>query len=127
MHLVRQPRVRRWVIPKNLFHSQPVNTIFAMILLKRCLIGLAFGISLYWHSPVIAGDQIQTITENECARLQDAEIVWDLNKYRWLCCVIKNEDEYETCIPITDMKPLPKTSLKPFPPNTTRTIKPEKQ
>jgi hypothetical protein len=98
-----------------------------MILLKRCLFGLSCGIFLYWGSFVIAGDQIHTITENECARIQDAEIVWDLSKYRWMCCIIKNEDEYENCIRITDMKPLPKTSLKPFPPNTTRTIKSEKQ
>jgi len=98
-----------------------------MIFLKRCLIGLSLGISLYGGSFVIAGDPIRTITENECARLQDAEIVWDLNKYRWLCCIIKNEAEYETCIPITDMQPLPKTSIKPFPPNTPKTIKPEKQ
>jgi hypothetical protein len=96
-----------------------------MILLKRCLIGLVFGICLYWPSPVIAGDQIHTISERECAQLQDAEIVWDLNKYRWLCCIVKNEDEYETCIPINDMKPLPKTRIVPFPPNTTQTIKPE--
>jgi hypothetical protein len=65
-----------------------------------------------------------SITEEACARLQDSEIIWDLSKYRWMCCIIKNEAEYETCIPIRDMKPLPKTSLKPFPPNTTRTIKP---
>jgi hypothetical protein len=38
-------------------------------------------------------------------------------------------DEYETCIPITDMEPLPKTSLKPFPPKSTKTIEepPEEQ
>ena len=98
-----------------------------MILLKCGLIVLAWGLSVYWGPPVIADDRIHTITEKECARLPDAEIVWDLNKYRWRCCIIKNENEYETCIPIIDMKPLPKTSLKPFPPNTTRTIRPKNQ
>lgn len=84
----------------------------------------AFGL---WGSPVAAGRDAEGITENECAGRQDAEIVWDLSKYRWVCCIIKNENEYETCIPITDMKPLPKTGLKPFPPNTTRPITPESQ
>jgi hypothetical protein len=98
-----------------------------MMVLTRCLIGLAFGICAYWGPTVFAGDQVHTITERECARLQDAEIVWDLNKHRWLCCIIKNEEEYETCIPITDMKPLPKTSIMPFPPNTSKTITPENQ
>lgn len=98
-----------------------------MILIKRCLIGISCAICLYWSSPVSAGDQIHTMTEHECARLQDAEIVWDLNKHRWMCCVVKNENEYENCIPISDMLPLPKTSLKPFPPDTPQTIKPENQ
>jgi hypothetical protein len=74
---------------------------------------------------VYGGDQ--GITENECARLKTAEIVWDLSEYRWLCCIPKNAEEYETCIAITDMPPLPKTSLKPFPSETSKTIKPEKQ
>ena len=66
---------------------------------------------------------IETVTENECARLQNAEIIWHISEYRWLCCIPKNENEYETCMPITDMEPLPKTSLKPFPPKSTKTIK----
>ena len=98
-----------------------------MIYPKGCLIGFLVGISACWSSFLVAGDQPKTITENECAQLQDAEIIWDLSEYRWLCCLPKDEDEYETCIPITGMKPLPKTSLKPFPPNTTKTIKPENQ
>jgi hypothetical protein len=80
-----------------------------------------------WSSVIFAGPDAQGITETECARLQNAEIVWDLSKFRWICCVIKNENEYESCIPITDMKPLPKTSIVPFPPNTPRMIKPENQ
>jgi hypothetical protein len=64
------------------------------------------------------------ITENECTRLENAEIIWHLSEYRWLCCIPKSEDEYEACIPISDMEPLPKTSLKPFPTETTKTIKP---
>ena len=102
-------------------------SIAAMIFPKGCLIGFLIGISVGWSSFLVADDPPDTITENECARLQDAEIIWDLSKYRWLCCLPKNEDEYETCIPITDMKPLPKTSLKPFPPNTIKIIKPKKQ
>jgi len=82
---------------------------------------------LVWSMPWLAFSENKGITENECARLQQAEIIWDLSKYRWLCCIVKNEEEYETCIPITDMKPLPKTSLKPLPPATTKTIKPENQ
>jgi hypothetical protein len=70
----------------------------------------------------MADNQHKEITEKACARLQKAEIVWDLSKYRWMCCIINAEDEYETCIPIKDMQPLPKTSLKPFPPQGTKTI-----
>jgi len=80
---------------------------------------------LAWSMPWLAFSKNKGITENECARLQDSEIIWHLSELRWLCCIPKNEDEYETCIPISDMQPLPKTSLKPFPPNTTKTIKPE--
>jgi len=78
-----------------------------------------------WGLPVVAEPDSQGITEIECARLEEAEIIWDLSIYRWMCCIVKNEDEYETCIPITDMKPLPKTSIKPFPPDTTGTVKPQ--
>ena len=57
--------------------------------------------------------------------MQGADIIWDLSKYSWLCCIPKNEEEYETCIPISDMQPLPKTSLKPFPTETSKTIEPQ--
>ena len=83
------------------------------------LFTLAFGCS-----PVLAGDSTRTITENECARLQDAEIIWHLSELRWLCCIPKNADEYETCIPISDMAPLSKSHLNPFPPKTTETTRP---
>lgn len=95
-----------------------------MILFKRSLLGFFIGISVCWSLPLNAGDQAKTITENDCVRLQDSEIIWHLSEYRWLCCIPKNEEEYETCIPISDMQPPPKTSLKPFPPHTTKTIKP---
>ena len=98
-----------------------------MKLFTRSLIGFIIGISIFFISPAKADTQNKEITENACARLQNAEIVWDLSKYRWMCCIIKNEDEYETCMPITDMQPLPKTRRKQFPPNTTKTIKPENQ
>jgi hypothetical protein len=93
-----------------------------MVLFTRCLIGFIIGISIFFSSPGRADEQNKGISENACARLQNAEIVWDLSKYRWMCCIIKNEDEYENCMPITDMQPLPKTSLKPFPPEGTKTI-----
>jgi hypothetical protein len=61
------------------------------------------------------------VTERECALMEHAEIIWDLTKYRWTCC-IPEDDDLETCIPITDMKPLSKTSLKPLPPPGKKTI-----
>ena len=93
-----------------------------MTLFTRSLVGFIIWISFFLSLPAMADNQNKGITENECAGLQNAEIVWDLSKYRWLCCIIKTEDEYETCIPIKDMQPLPKTSLKPFPPEGTKTI-----
>lgn len=98
-----------------------------MALFIRCLIGFIIGISIFFSLPAKADPQKKEITENACARMENAEIVWDLSKYLWMCCIIKNEDEYETCMPITDMQPLPKTRLKQLPPNTTKTIKSENQ
>jgi hypothetical protein len=68
-----------------------------------------------------AYSQARTTTERECALAKDAEIIWDLSELRWVCCV-PGDKELETCIPITDMKPLPKTSLKPLPPRGKKTI-----
>ena len=92
---------------------------------KLFLIQLFFITILVWSMPALAFSKNKTITENECARLQGAEIIWDLSKYRWLCCIPKNAEEYETCLPISDMQPLPKTSLKPFPTETSKTIEPQ--
>ena len=100
---------------------------YRMTLFIRCLIGFIIGVLVFMNSPGKAANHNKEITEKACARLQNAEIVWDLSKYRWMCCIIKNEDEYETCMLITDMQPLPKTRIKQFPPNTTKTIKPENQ
>ena len=97
-----------------------------MTIFKSCTIAFLIGISSFWNSPFIAADQKDTITEDGCARLQSSEIIWHLSEHRWLCCMPKNKDEYEDCIPISDMEPLPKTSLKPFPPEILKTIKPEK-
>lgn len=94
----------------------------AMTLFIRCLIGFIIGVLVFMNPPGKAANQNKEITEKACARLQNAEIVWDLSKYRWMCCIIKSEDEYETCKPIMDMQPLPKTSLKPFPPEGTKTL-----
>ena len=96
-----------------------------MILLKRCFLGFLVGISVYWSSPLIADSQTRTITEKDCARMQDAEIIWHLSEQRWLCCIPKTEEEYETCIPIRDMKPPPKTGIKTFPQKTFKTTKPQ--
>jgi hypothetical protein len=71
-------------------------------------------------SPQVAQTQ-KGVTERDCALANDAEIIWDLSELRWVCCVPADED-LETCIPITDMKPLPKTSLKPLPPKGSKTI-----
>ena len=94
-----------------------------MVLYKHGLRGLVFlcAMALAGLPSVVVGDSADSITEAGCARLEEAEIIWDLSRYRWMCCIPKNEDEYETCIPISDMRPLPKTSLKPFPPGDTRT------
>ncbi len=89
---------------------------------KLFLLQLFFITILAWSMPWLAFSKNKGITENECAHLQGAEIIWHLSEHRWLCCITKNKDEYETCIPITDMEPLPKTSLKPFPPKSTKTI-----
>ncbi|MGD8333141.1 MAG: hypothetical protein PVI49_10480 [Desulfobacterales bacterium] len=100
-----------------------------MIIFNRYLFGVICGIILFGMPSAGSADPPESITEAECARLSDAEIIWDLSKYRWLCCIPKSEDEYEACLPISDMRPLPKTSVKPFPPKETRTIKqsPQKQ
>jgi hypothetical protein len=96
---------------------------------KLFLLQLFFITILAWSMPWLAFSKNKGITEDECAHLQGAEIIWHLSEHRWLCCIPKNKDEYETCIPITDMEPLPKTSLKPFPPKSTKTIEepPEEQ
>ena len=88
----------------------------------------ALFILLTWSFPGSGDQHADNTTEEECARLEKAEIIWHLSEYRWLCCIPKNEDEYETCIPIRDMQPLPKTSIKPFPPAETQTLekKPQK-
>ena len=94
-----------------------------MMLFRHYLVGFICGITLYSVPLAGSADPPDSITEAECARLPDAEIIWDLSKYRWLCCIPKSEEEYETCLPIRDMRPLPKTSVKPFPPKETRKIK----
>ena len=94
---------------------------------KLFLISLFFISFLVWSQPGPGFSENKAITENECVRIQHAEIIWDLSKYRWLCCIPKNEEEYEACIQISDMQPLPKTSLKPFPPETTKMIRPKNQ
>ena len=71
--------------------------------------------------PTFAVDPPKTVTERECALIEDAEIIWDLSELRWVCCMPETE-ELENCVPIRDMKKLPKTSLKPLPTRGTKTI-----
>jgi len=71
--------------------------------------------------PLQAVEFEKGVTERECALMDEAEIIWDLSKYRWICCIPEGDD-LETCVSITDMKPLPKTSLKPLPPPGKKTI-----
>ena len=63
----------------------------------------------------------KSMTERECALTKDTEIIWDLSELRWVRCMPEDE-VLETCIPITDMKRLPKISLKPLPPKGSKTI-----
>jgi len=65
--------------------------------------------------PSLAGDKPHGITEEECLLKKNAEILWDLRRYRWICCIPDGPD-LETCMTITDKEPLPKTSAKPLPP-----------
>lgn len=88
----------------------------------RILLALMLVIHIIsFYAPKSVYSQNKTTTERECALTKDAEIIWDLSEFRWVCCVPEDE-ELETCIPITDMKPLPKTSLKPLPPPGKKTI-----
>ena len=82
-----------------------------------------FVVALFFVSTgtTIAAGTGEEVTQNECALTKDAEIIWDLNKRLWVCCVPAG-DGLEKCIPITDMKPLPKTSLKPLPSNRSKSI-----
>ena len=85
-----------------------------------CTLPVLMAIVILSMSPQAAQSQ-KGVTERECALAKNAEIIWDLSELRWICCVPADED-LETCIPITDMKPLPKTSLKPLPPRGSKTI-----
>jgi hypothetical protein len=51
---------------------------------------------------------------------EGAEILWDLRRYRWVCCIPEGAD-LEICILITDKKPLPPSSIKPLPPGESET------
>ena len=66
-------------------------TFPVMTLLIRYLVGFIIGVSFFLSSPGMADNQNKGITENACARLQDAEIVWDLSTYRWMCRIIKED------------------------------------
>lgn len=54
-----------------------------MTLRIRYGVGFIIGISVFLSVPGMADNQNKGITENACARLQNAEIVWDLNTYRF--------------------------------------------
>ncbi|MDJ0984621.1 MAG: hypothetical protein QNJ26_03670 [Desulfobacterales bacterium] len=93
-----------------------------MTLLEKYLTSLICGLLLLGMPTTGSSDPAESVTEAACARLPAAEIIWDLSQYRWLCCTPKSNDEYESCVPISDMQPLPKTNLKPFPTDETQTI-----
>ena len=88
---------------------------------KPLLFILILTLIFFLQPAPAASSQTKTTTERECALTKNAEIVWDLSEHQWVCCVPEDE-ELETCIPITDMKPLKKTSLRPLPPPGKKTI-----
>ena len=92
-----------------------------MIATKIFLFTLFLTLIILLHPALAASSQKKSTTERECALTKDAEIIWDLSKNQWVCCVPEDED-LETCIPITDMKPLKKTSLRPLPPQGKKTV-----
>ena len=92
-----------------------------MIVPKIFLFTLFLTIIILLQPASASSRQMKTTTERECALTKDAEIIWDLSKNKWICCVPEDE-ELETCIPITDMKPLKKTGLRPLPPPGKKTI-----
>ena len=91
---------------------------------KPVLFILILTLIFFLQPAPAASSQTKTTTERECALTKNAEIVWDLSEHQWVCCVPEDE-ELETCIPITDMQSLPKTGLKQFPPKSSKTIEPE--
>ena len=74
---------------------------------------------------IFAAETGEGITQNECVLQEGAEIVWDLDKHLWVCCIPASEG-LEKCITITDMKPLKKKGLIALPPRETKTIVIEK-
>ena len=88
---------------------------------QRLLIVFVFILGLIWPAPAILFAEEAGITTKQCTLRKGAEIIWDLNKHFWVCCIPAGEG-LEKCIPITDMKPLPKTSLKPLPPKGSTSI-----
>ena len=88
---------------------------------KPVLFILILTLIFFLHPAQADASQTKTTTERGCALTKDAEIIWDMSENRWVCCVPEDE-ELETCIPITDMKPLKKTSLRPLPPPGKKTI-----
>ena len=93
----------------------PMKAVTVLFLIPVLMVLVFPGMSLQ------AAGLDKGVTERECALMDKAEIIWDLSKYRWICCIPQGDD-LETCVSITDMKPLPKTSLKPLPPRGKKTI-----
>lgn len=88
---------------------------------KPVLFILILTLIFFFHPAPAASSQTKSTTERQCALTKDAEIIWDMSENRWVCCVPEDE-ALETCIPITDMKPLKKTSLRPLPPPGKKTV-----
>ena len=80
---------------------------------------------LFASNTIFAAGAVKGVTQNECALQEGAEIIWDLDKHLWVCCIPAGEG-LEKCTPITDMKPLKKKGLIALPPRETKTITIEK-
>ena len=85
------------------------------------MINIASILVLIGSGPSIVLAEEKGITEAQCAPRKGAEIIWDLSQHRWICCTPAGSG-LENCIPITDMKTLPKTGLKPLPSGGSKTI-----
>jgi hypothetical protein len=101
-------------------------SIFMLLMVEKIksLSVLTMILIVFWCWFADAGNQPSEITEKQCILNEGAEVLWDLRRNRWMCCIPEGTD-LETCIPIVDKDPLPPTSTKPLPPEgSKKTIDP---